>query len=162
MAFSSTTLLSLTLYTIFAIVPLAKADLLVGGILGGVLTCTNTSIVVAETYNVIPQAKVDVVCGAGGTSLPTVIKSTQTDTTGLYTFLFTSLDTISIDSGKCYLNVTLPPNSCILNIPTGFLKIPVVVLSIVDALIGRFIVLVGTLSWVTCVSYRKSWSGWHI
>ncbi|CAI9779938.1 unnamed protein product [Fraxinus pennsylvanica] len=152
MAFSSTTLLIITLFSISATIPLANADLLGGGILGGVLTCTNTSIAVAGTYSVIPQAKVDVVCGAGGTSLPTVIKSTQTDTAGVYTFLFTSLDTILNDPGKCYLNVTLPPNSCILNIPTGVLRIPVVVLSTVDALLGKFLVLVpGALSWVTLI-----------
>ncbi|KAL2555173.1 uncharacterized protein Fot_08792 [Forsythia ovata] len=149
MAFSSTTLVIITLFSIIsATVPLANATL-GGGILGGVLTCTNTSIDVAGTYKVIPQTKVDVVCGVGGTSLPTVIKSTQTDTAGVYTFLFTSLDTILNDPGKCYLNVTLPPNSCILNIPTGVLRIPVVVLSTVDALLGKLLVLVpGALSWV--------------
>ncbi|KAG8380194.1 hypothetical protein BUALT_Bualt07G0168100 [Buddleja alternifolia] len=117
----------------------ANVSLLSGGILGGVIACTNTSISVAGTYKVIPLSKVDLFCGASGTSVLVVF--TQTNTSGLYTFLFMSAGTISPDGGKCYLNVTIPPNSCVFNIPTGVLRIPLLVLSTVKALVGKFLVL---------------------
>ncbi|KAG8380197.1 hypothetical protein BUALT_Bualt07G0168400 [Buddleja alternifolia] len=81
----------------------ASAPLLGGGILGGVIACTNTSVSVAGTYNVIPQSKVDLICGASGTSMPVVVKSSHTNTAGLYTFLFTSADTILLNGGKCVI-----------------------------------------------------------
>ncbi|KAI3455654.1 hypothetical protein Pfo_012317, partial [Paulownia fortunei] len=142
-------MLLITLFSISATATLANAALLGGGILGGVITCTNTSVAMAGTYNVIPQAKVDLVCGAGGTSLPAVIKSTQTNTAGLYTFLISSADAILLDGGNCYLNVTIPPNSCVFNVPTGVLRIPVVVLATIDALVGKVLVLVpGAVSYL--------------
>ncbi|CAA3020263.1 Hypothetical predicted protein [Olea europaea subsp. europaea] len=146
MAFPSTYLLMTTLLSIaFA---LSSAQLLLsGGILGGVITCTNTSVAIAGTYDVIPQAKVDLVCGSG--SVSQVVKSTVTNTAGVYTFIFTSLDTILNDPGKCFLLVTLPINSCIFNIPNGVLRIPIVVLGTVDALVGHLLVLAhGPLSYV--------------
>ncbi|KAL2555172.1 uncharacterized protein Fot_08791 [Forsythia ovata] len=146
MAFPSTFFLMTTLLSI-AFTASSAQLLLSGGILGGVITCTNTSLAIAGTYNVIPQAKVDLVCGSG--SVSQVIKSTVTNTAGVYYFLFTSVDTILNDPGKCFLLVTLPTNSCIFNIPSGVLRIPIVVLSTVDALVGKLLILVpGALSYV--------------
>ncbi|KAL2555043.1 uncharacterized protein Fot_08662 [Forsythia ovata] len=146
MAFPSTFFLMTTLLSI-AFTASSAQLLLSGGILGGVITCTNTSLAIAGTYNVIPQAKVDLVCGSG--SVSQVIKSTVTNTAGVYYFLFTSVDTILNDPGKCFLLVTLPTNSCIFNIPNGVLRIPIVVLSTVDALVGKLLILVpGALSYV--------------
>ncbi|KAK6124698.1 hypothetical protein DH2020_041553 [Rehmannia glutinosa] len=105
-------ILLITLLSVSTTATVASAALLVGGVLGGVITCTNTSVALAGTYNVIPQAKVDLV----------------------YTVL--------LDGGNCYLNVTVPPNSCVFNVPTGVLRIPVVVLSTIDALVGKLLVLV--------------------
>ncbi|KAL2534199.1 Uncharacterized protein Adt_07550 [Abeliophyllum distichum] len=146
MAFPSTFFLITTLLSI-AFTASSAQLLLSGGVLGGVITCTNTSLAIAGTYNVIPQAKVDLLCGSGSASQ--VIKSTVTNTTGVYYFLFTSVDTILNDPGKCFLLVTLPPNSCIFNIPNGVLRIPIVVLGTVDALVGKLLILVpGALSYV--------------
>ncbi|CAI9779937.1 unnamed protein product [Fraxinus pennsylvanica] len=146
MAFPSTFLL-ITLLSIAFAVSSTQGISLGGGILGGVITCTNTSVAVAGTYNVIPQAKVDLVCGSG--SVTQIVKSTVTNTAGVYYFVFTSLDTILNDPGKCFLLVTLPTNTCIFNIPNGVLRIPIVVLSTVDALVGKLLILVpGALSYV--------------
>lgn len=99
------------------------------------MSCTNASVAV------IPNATVDFVCG---TSIVEVIQSTQTNITGIYNFVISSLDAILLNGGKCYLNVTLPPNSCILNLPTsiGVLRIPWFVLSAIDTLVGKILVLV--------------------
>ncbi|KAL7100265.1 hypothetical protein ACP275_09G136800 [Erythranthe tilingii] len=145
----------ISLLSISATIAATNAAILNGGILGGVITCTNTSVAIAGTYNVVPQAKVDLVCGPGsGASLPAVIQSTQTNAAGLYRFVATALDTVLFDSGKCYLNVTLPPNSCTFNIPTGnpILRIPIIVLTTVDALVGKILVLVpGAVSYVLSI-----------
>ncbi|KAL8458749.1 hypothetical protein ACS0TY_036310 [Phlomoides rotata] len=87
--------LPLLLITLFLIsVTATNAAILTGGIFGGILTCTNASVAMARIYNVIPDAKVNLFCGSGGTSLPALIQSTRTNTAGIYNFLIASLDTI--------------------------------------------------------------------
>ncbi|PIN21261.1 hypothetical protein CDL12_06051 [Handroanthus impetiginosus] len=116
------------------------AQLISGRILGGFLTCTNTSVSIAGTYPVIPQARVDLVCGSG--SLARVIQSAVTNTAGVYSFVLTTLDTVLNDPGSCYLRATVPSTSCNFNVPTGVLRIPIVVLRVVDALVGKLLILV--------------------
>lgn len=138
--------LLLTLLFVSVTVPMAQSSV-VGGVLGGTLLCTNTSLANVGTYPVIANARVDVVCGQG--SLARVIRSSQTNLAGIYYFTFTLVDTILNDPSSCYLNVTIPPNSCIFNVPTGILRIPLGVLSTIDALLGSILVLVpGTLSFL--------------
>ncbi|KAG8380196.1 hypothetical protein BUALT_Bualt07G0168300 [Buddleja alternifolia] len=83
------TLLIIVLFSISATAMVANATLLSGGILGGVIACTYTSVSVAGTYNMIPLSKMDLFCGASCTSMLVVVA--QTNTAGLYTFLFMSV-----------------------------------------------------------------------
>ncbi|KAG8388435.1 hypothetical protein BUALT_Bualt02G0125600 [Buddleja alternifolia] len=145
MAFRSSILLVIALLSVAS--TMSSAAIINSGILGGVLTCTNTSVSLAGMYSIIPQTRVDLVCGNG--SLAQVVKSAVTNTAGVYIFSFTSLDTILNDPGKCYLTATIPATSCNFNIPSAILRFPIVVLSTVDALVGKLLVLApGVLSCV--------------
>ncbi|KAK4413735.1 hypothetical protein Salat_2786300 [Sesamum alatum] len=127
---------------------MSSAAFIGAGILGGVLTCTNSSIALAGTYPVIPQARVNLMCG-GGSLGEQVVKSVLTDTAGLYNFLLTTLDIVLANPGNCYLIATIPPGSCMFALPPGILRIPIVVLGTIDALIGQFLILApGPMSYV--------------
>ncbi|XP_011079493.1 uncharacterized protein LOC105162996 [Sesamum indicum] len=144
MAFRAT-LVFITLLSVAT--SMSSAAIINAGILGGVLTCTNTSIAIVGTYPVISHARVNLVCGSG--SLAQVVRSVVTDTAGLYNFLFTTLDTVLADPGSCYLTAAIPSGSCFFSLPSGVLRIPVVVLGTIDALVGQLLVLApGPMSFV--------------
>lgn len=93
--------------------------------LAGVVTCINASIATARTYPVIPEARVDVVCGI--LYLEKVIQSSTTNLAGIYSFSFNVTDMFLLNVPElCYLNVTLPDNLCMLNPSGGFLKFPII------------------------------------
>ncbi|PIN21260.1 hypothetical protein CDL12_06050 [Handroanthus impetiginosus] len=134
MAFPKTLIFLVVLISITS--SISSAQIISRGILGGVLTCANTL-----------QELIDLVCGNG--SLARVIQSVLTNTAGVYSFVFTTLDTVLNDPGSCYLRATVPSTSCNFNVPTGILRIPIVVLRVVDVLVGRLLILVpGALSFV--------------
>lgn len=149
-AFPSALLLISTLLFASVTIPLAQVanantriDVVppfTGAILAGTVECSNTSLSQAGTYTAISNAPVDVVCGDGSAS--SVIKSGVTNLEGAYFFLFTTADTLISDPNKCYVKVTIPQKSCMFNIPNGFLRYPLVVFRIVDAILGTVICLV--------------------
>ncbi|KAG6425794.1 hypothetical protein SASPL_109998 [Salvia splendens] len=93
-------------------------------VLAGVLTCTNTSIASAGTYAVIPQAKVEFVCGIW--IFERVVKSTTTSSLGIYTFSFGARDILLNNPELCYLKATFPSSSCSLDPSGGVLRFPIV------------------------------------
>lgn len=148
--FPSTLLLISTLLFVSVTIPLAQAanantninvvPSIASAILAGTVECSNTSLSEAGTYTPISNVPVDVVCGDGSAS--SVIKSGVTNLEGAYFFLFTTADTLISDPNKCDVKVAVPQNSCVFNIPNGFLRYPLVVFRIVDAVIGTVLLLV--------------------
>ncbi|KAL6585225.1 hypothetical protein OROMI_004514 [Orobanche minor] len=89
----------------------------------GVVYCPNTSLSDVRTYRLIPQAKVDVVCPVFFS--PRVTKSTTTNLVGVYTFSFSPSDILFGNPEFCYLNITLPANSCKFDPPGGAIRYPI-------------------------------------
>ncbi|KAI3455655.1 hypothetical protein Pfo_012318 [Paulownia fortunei] len=92
--------------------------------LAGVVTCNNASVAAVKTYRVIPQARVDVVCGI--LFFQRVTKSTTTNFAGIYSFSFSPVDILFNNPELCNLNVTIPPNSCNFDPPGGALRFPII------------------------------------
>ncbi|XP_059639434.1 uncharacterized protein LOC132281783 [Cornus florida] len=142
MAFPST-LLVITLGLFIAVtMPSSQAfivnNLPIGNIqTGGTICCTDASIATAKTYRPIPRALVELLCGRGSTEV--VLSRGVTDLAGVYFFVLSVADTLLIDPAKCYIRVTIPPNTCTLSVPNGFLQIPLVVLNVVQALLGNIL-----------------------
>ncbi|KAL1551788.1 hypothetical protein AAHA92_19588 [Salvia divinorum] len=94
--------------------------------LAGIVTCINASIATVKTYPLVPDARVDVVCGV--LFVEKVIKSTNTDREGIYSFSFNAADTALLSVPQmCYLKVAMPGNSCVFDPSGGFVKLPIVV-----------------------------------
>ncbi|XP_052180818.1 uncharacterized protein LOC127794002 [Diospyros lotus] len=145
MAFPSTLVATITLILLAS----AAQGLVINGqtisnaIIGGTLVCEDTSLAVAKTFQPIPQALVELRCGNTSTSTETVLMSVLTDAAGTYFLGFSVLDTLLFDPAQCYLRATIPPgSSCALFIPNGFLRIPLVVLDVVQALLGFWAVFI--------------------
>ncbi|KAG6428821.1 hypothetical protein SASPL_106858 [Salvia splendens] len=93
-------------------------------VLAGVLTCTNTSIASAGTYAVIPQTKVEFVCGI--LIFERVVRSTTTSSLGIYTFTFGARDILLNIPEFCHLKATFASSSCSLDPSGGVLRFPIV------------------------------------
>ncbi|XP_057792883.1 uncharacterized protein LOC131009512 [Salvia miltiorrhiza] len=106
-------------------------------VLAGIVTCTNTSIANARTYAVIPQAKVEFVCGIW--ILERVIKSTTTSNAGIYTFAFGPKDILLNNPELCHLRVTFPSSSCSLDPPGGVLRFPIIGIRSSSSLLTEYI-----------------------
>ncbi|KAL0415016.1 UNVERIFIED_CONTAM: hypothetical protein Slati_3333500 [Sesamum latifolium] len=134
MAFPSTLLL-IALFSIEFTVSLAQ----VPGVdipLAGVVTCPNTSLATVGTYRVVPQARVDVVCGLS----QIVLQSTTTNTQGIYTFFF---DLVKIpllyNPDQCLLRVILPPGSCVFVPPGGSITFPIIAIKNILGILSTYI-----------------------
>ncbi|KAL6568323.1 hypothetical protein OROHE_004007 [Orobanche hederae] len=122
MAFSSNILLALVLVSIgSSTISSAQSNNVT---LAGVVTCPDASLSAVGTYRVIPQAKVDVVCPV--LFFPRVAKSTMTNFVGVYSFSFGPSEILFSNPELCYLNVTLPVNSCKLDPPGGAIRFPII------------------------------------
>ncbi|KAA8541605.1 hypothetical protein F0562_022757 [Nyssa sinensis] len=133
-------LFSATAPSAHAIIFNGKSIAIANVLLGGTIVCADTSIATAGTYKVIPQAPFELRCGNSSTE--TVVKQGVTDLSGVYFLLLTGADTLLIDKNVCYLRVTIPPySSCTLSVANGFLRIPFVVLDVLDTLLGNLLVL---------------------
>lgn len=138
MAITSTLVIFTILSLSMLIFPSAQA-LTINGLpidrvlIGGTVTCP-------DSLNVIQQAPVELRCG--NSSSETVLRSTVTNLSGVYSFAFTTLDTLLFDPSTCFVRVTVPPNTCTVNIPNGFLRIPLVVLDVVQILLGNLLLVV--------------------
>ncbi|CAK9144643.1 unnamed protein product [Ilex paraguariensis] len=103
--------ITLTLFSISATVPMAQALIVdnanITTVLSeGTIVCANTSLSTPGTFNVIPQAPVDLVCGNA------TLQSTQTSLTGVYVFAFNIPNTLIFDPNTCELHVTILANTC--------------------------------------------------
>ncbi|KAL8043490.1 hypothetical protein ABFX02_09G123500 [Erythranthe guttata] len=92
--------------------------------LAGVITCPNDSLATLRIFRIIPEAKVDVVCGI--LFFQRTVKSTTTNLIGVYSFSFSFSDILLNNPELCYLNVTLPSNSCTFDPPGGAIRFPIV------------------------------------
>ncbi|KAL7126360.1 hypothetical protein ABFS83_14G181100 [Erythranthe nasuta] len=92
--------------------------------MAGVITCPNASLANVKTFSTIPEAKVDVVCKF--LFLKRVMKSTTANNEGVYSFSFSMSDILLNKLNLCYLNVTIPPNSCTFRPPGGAIRFPIV------------------------------------
>ncbi|XP_059639431.1 uncharacterized protein LOC132281780 [Cornus florida] len=140
MAFPSALLVITLTLLISATMPSSQAlrvnNLPIGSIrTGGTIVCADASIATARTYRPIPRAPIQLLCGSGSTDV--VLGQVVTNLSGVYFFVLTVADTLLIDPNRCYLRVTIPPNTCTLSIPNGFLRIPLVVLDVVQATLGN-------------------------
>lgn len=93
-------------------------------VLAGTITCINTSIATARIYAIVPQAKVEFVCGI--LFFQRVVKSTTTNYAGIYTFAFSISDILLSNPEFCHLRVTFPPSSCTFDPPGGTLRFPII------------------------------------
>ncbi|KAG6425795.1 hypothetical protein SASPL_109999 [Salvia splendens] len=94
--------------------------------LAGIVTCINASIAAVKTYPLVPDARVDVVCGV--LFVEKVIKTAHTNLEGVYSFSFNVADTALLSVPQmCYLKVAMPDNSCVFDPSGGFVKLPIVV-----------------------------------
>ncbi|GFP99510.1 hypothetical protein PHJA_002095100 [Phtheirospermum japonicum] len=123
MVFSSNIFLVITFLSI-ASLTLCSAQIRNTNVtLAGVITCPNTSLSSAGTFRVIPQAQVDVVCTSF--FIPRVTKSAKTNFVGVYSLSFSQSDILFNNPELCYLNVTLPMNSCTFSPPGGAIRFPI-------------------------------------
>lgn len=109
-------------------------------LIGGTPICANSVLPAGGTQGVIPQAPVELHCGSGSTE--TVLKSTLTNSSGIYSFAFGTADTLLFDPSTCFIKITIPPNTCAVAIPNGFLRVPFGVLGVVQSLLGYVLFLV--------------------
>lgn len=145
MAFPSTILL-IAFLAITTSAPSAQSLIINGKIiasvaLGGTLQCTDTSLATAKSYKPIPNAPFELRCGSGSTER--VLRSGLTDLSGVYFLGFTILDTLLFDPNQCHVRVTVPPSACSLSVPNSFLRIPLVVLDVVEAVVGNLLFVCG-------------------
>ncbi|KAL2243168.1 UNVERIFIED_CONTAM: hypothetical protein Sindi_0434800 [Sesamum indicum] len=121
MAYPSTLLL-ITLLSIGFTVSSAQVSVL-DVPLAGVITCANTSLAAVRTFRVVPQARVDVVCGLS----QTVVRSTTTNSQGIYTFFFDRVRTpLLFNPEQCILRVVLPLGSCVFVPPGVSITFPII------------------------------------
>ncbi|XP_057792896.1 uncharacterized protein LOC131009518 [Salvia miltiorrhiza] len=118
--------LVMTLVSVAAAVSQASPQKLNSNVtLAGIVTCINASIAAVKTYPLIPEARVDVVCGV--VFLEKVIKSTNTNLAGIYSFSFDAADMALLSVPElCHLKVTMLASSCVFDPSGGFLKLPIV------------------------------------
>lgn len=136
MAFHSTFLL-ITLLAL-ALSQASSQELNSNATLAGIVTCINASIATVRTYPLIPEARVDVVCSV--LFLEKVIKSTNTNLAGIYSFSFNAADMLLLSVPElCYLKVTMPANSCVFDPSGGFLKLPVVGIRSALGMVTQFV-----------------------
>ncbi|KAL2243167.1 UNVERIFIED_CONTAM: hypothetical protein Sindi_0434700 [Sesamum indicum] len=104
--------------------------------LAGVISCTNTSLAAVGTFPVVPQARVDVVCGLS----QTVLRSTTTNSRGIYTFFFELVKIpLLYNPEQCLLKVTLPPGSCVF-VPLGsVITFPIIAIRDIVGIVSEYI-----------------------
>ncbi|GFP82194.1 hypothetical protein PHJA_000362700 [Phtheirospermum japonicum] len=123
MVFSSNIFLVITLLSIASLTLSSAQIQRTNATLAGVITCPNTSLSTAGTFRAIPQAQVDVVCPSFFISR--VMKSTKTNFAGVYSLSFSQTDILLNNPELCYLNVTLPMNSCTFSTTGEAIRFPI-------------------------------------
>ncbi len=104
--------------------------------LAGVITCTNTSLAAVGTSRVVPQARVDVVCGLS----QSVLRSTTTNSQGLYTFFFNRVGIpLLYNPEQCLLRVVLPPGSCVFVPPGVSITFPIIAIRSILGVLSAYI-----------------------
>ncbi|KAM7529082.1 hypothetical protein LguiB_032492 [Lonicera macranthoides] len=141
------TLLSLSIFAVPSQALVSNGQIIGQVLIGGTAICANSIPPAGGTQGVIPQAPVELRCGSGSTE--TVLKSTLTDISGIYSFAFATADTFLFDPNTCFIKISIPPNTCSIPIPNGFLRVPFGVLGVVQTLLGNLLVLIpGPITYV--------------